>query len=409
MPRVVLLVPTTTYRATDFLRAAHAMQVDVTVASEEPSTLESLAPDALLTIQFADPTAAVRQVVEFSRRHPIDAVVGVDDQVSVVAAEVSRALSLPHNPPQAVAAARNKLLMREALARSNVLSPAHRAARFGDDIDALAGEVRFPCVVKPVDLAGSRGVIRADSPEELVMVIERVGTIVAAATGRAADDQSLVVEDYIDGPEYALEGILTAGELRVLAIFDKPDPLVGPYFEETIYVTPSRLDTEARTAIASATEDAARALGLREGPVHAELRIDGRGAWLIEINPRSIGGLCSRVLRFGTGISLEQLIIAHALGMSIDELEREERPAGVMMIPAPATGTLLEVVGVDEARSIPGIDEVAITARPGQKLVTLPEESNYAGFIFARGDTPREVELALREAFALIRFNVDWR
>ncbi len=400
MPRLLLLIPTTTYRTEDFVAAAEKLGVDLVVASERPSTFEAEFPDGLMTLDFANPGKAAGKVEEFARQRPIDAVVPVDDLTTVVGAAIAIALRLPSaNPVAAVATTRNKFAMREALRQAGVPSPAYRLFTLGDDPVAAARGVGYPCVLKPTILAASRGVIRADSEAEFIAAFRRIAAILknpeVAALGEGADQ--ILVEAFIRGREVALEGLLVAGALRALALFDKPDPLDGPFFEETIYVTPSRLPAEAQAGIVAATAAAARALGLREGPVHAELRLDGSSPWLVEIAARSIGGLCSRTLRFGTGMSLEELILRHALGLPLDTA-RERRPAGVMMIPIPRGGVLEAVRGQEEAATVPGIEAVTITAHLGQELVPLPEGARYPGFIFARADTPDEVEAALREA-----------
>jgi biotin carboxylase len=266
----------------------------------------------------------------------------------------------------------------------------------------------FPCVVKPLMLSASRGVIRADDEAQFVGAVRRLDRILqtseVSVTGEAA--RQILIERFVPGREVALEGLLVKGELHVLALFDKPDPLDGPFFEETIYVTPSRLPATVQAEIASCTSRAAQALGLQDGPVHAELRVNRHGPWVIEVAARSIGGLCSRTLRFGTGLSLEELILRHALGMEVPTLERERRAAGVMMLPVPRAGVLKEVRGQAEALAVPGIDEVAITAHPGQDLVPLPEGASYPGFIFARAESPERVEAALREAHRRLEFVV---
>jgi biotin carboxylase len=410
MSRVLLLLPTTTYKTPDFLAAARELQVDVTVASEEPSTLESLNPEGLLTLDFRDPEQCARRTEQFARTHPLDAVVGVDEDTAVAAAVIAQALGLPHNPVHATVAARHKATMRQLLAEAAVPSPAHHVFDRKEDPRAVAKQTRFPCVLKPTFLAASRGVIRANNSEELAAAWERINGLlddpeVAAKGGEAA--REILVEDFISGSEVALEGLLRQGELKVLALFDKPDPLEGPYFEETIYVTPSRLNEEMQERIAQVASHGALALGLRDGPVHAELRVNESEPWLIEMAARSIGGLCSRTLRFGTGMSLEELILRHALRMEMPEPERERRAAGVMMIPVPGAGVLEEVRGLPEARAVPDIEDVTISAHIGQTLVPLPEGSRYPGFIFSRAATPERAEAALREAHALLKFVVS--
>jgi biotin carboxylase len=225
---------------------------------------------------------------------------------------------------------------------------------------------------------------------------------VAILAGRAA--QEILVESFISGAEVALEGLLTHGKLKVLALFDKPDPLDGPFFEETIYVTPSRFPVAVQEAVAACTANVVAALGLQQGPVHAELRVNDRGPWMLEVAPRSIGGLCSRTLRFDSGMSLEDLIIRHALGLDVKAFEREQQAAGVMMIPIPQAGTLRQVLGQEEAKRVPGVEDLRLTIPIGQQVVPVPEGSKYLGFIFARGETPEAVEVALREAHRRLIF-----
>ena len=266
-------------------------------------------------------------------------------------------------------------------------------------------QVDFPCIIKPLSLSASRGVIRANTPAEFIEAFQRTAKLLR--TLQKSEDppaQYLLVEDYIPGIEVALEGILLAGELKTLALFDKPDPLEGPFFEETLYVTPSRLSIEVQETLHRATAEAAHALGLRHGPIHAELRYNDTGAHLIEIAARTIGGLCARTLRFGTGMSLEELVIRHAIGQQVEELQREQQAAGVMMIPVPKAGILGEVRGKTAAHCVEGIAEVNITIPIGGEVVPLPEGARYLGFIFARAETPEAVERALREAHRRLAF-----
>jgi biotin carboxylase len=408
MARLLLLLPTTTYRTEAFVEAARKLGVDLVCASEHRSTLEDLAPDALLTLPFGDPQAAAAQVAEWCRQRPLDAVVGVDDPTTTVAAAIAERLGLRTNPLAAVAAARNKHEMRQCLAAAGVPEPRFRRIALDEDPFQASRGVAFPCVLKPLALSASRGVIRANNVDQFMAAIRRIAALLRRSdvevNGEAA--RYLLAEQYIPGLEVAVEGLLMGGTLHTLAIFDKPDPLEGPFFEETLYVTPSRLPAGIQSRIAAVTADACVALGLGEGPVHAELRINDDGPWVIEVAARSIGGLCSRTLRFGTGMSLEELILRHALGWPIDSLDRERRPAGVMMIPIPRGGRLRAVRGRETAAAVAGIEEVAITAHVDQELVPLPEGWQYLGFIFARADTPDAVEKALREAHAHLHFDI---
>ena len=398
--KVILLGSGRTYRLGAFTRAAERLGIDVVTGDDVPLPLMNRAAALDLPLDYRDLVRSTEAVVGFARRVPVAAIVGIDDSGTLLAARASQALGLPHNAPDAAEAARDKHLMRCRFAAAGVPSPAFKRWRLSDDPETIAAATRFPCVVKPTMLSGSRGVMRADNPAELAARFARLRGILAH---ERCDE--VLVEDYIPGAEVALEGLLDRGRLRTLALFDKPDPLEGPYFEETLYVTPSRLPADVQTAIEDAAAAAAAALGLREGPVHAELRWNEGGAFVIEVAGRSIGGLCSRTLRFGTDVSLEELILRQALGLPIDAA-REGRAGGVMMIPIPAAGHLRAVEGEEAASAVPGVEKVEITARMNHPLVPLPEGDSYLGFIFARGETPEAVEAALREAHGRLRFEI---
>ncbi|HEX7253617.1 MAG TPA: ATP-grasp domain-containing protein [Thermoanaerobaculia bacterium] len=409
MPRVLLLLPTTTYRTPDFLAAAERLGFDVTVASEEASTLERLNLSGLLTLDFENPSLAAERVKEFARRFPIDAVVGADDETVIASAAIAEALGLPHNSAEAVLAARHKPTMRLRLNEARVPQPRFRLFSIEEEPSRAASAVSFPCVLKPTFLAASRGVIRADDAARFAEAWRRIEKILTEPDVRRRGGEwsrEILVEEYVPGTEVALEGLLREGELVTLALFDKPDPMEGPFFEETIYVTPSRVSEGTRRSVRDTAARAAAAIGLRHGPVHAELRIPPDGPCVIEIAGRSIGGLCSRTLRFGTGMSLEELLLKDALGLDVAQEERESRAAGVLMLPIPGAGKLEEIRGAAEARAVPGIEEVTISAHLGQRLVPLPEGSRYLGFVFARAESPELVEAALREAHRRLEFRI---
>jgi biotin carboxylase len=384
VPRVLLLVPTATYRAPDFVKAARALGIELVVGSEQPPALG----DRALAIPLDDPEAAVDVIETLDRGRGVDAVVAVDDQGVVVAAAAGARLGFPHNPPEAVAATRDKRAMRERLAAGEVAQPA-----FGDSPAAVG----FPCVVKPTGLAGSRGVIRCDDDAEYAVAVERI---------RAFWSGPLIVERYVPGGEVAVEAILRAGELITLAVFDKPDPLVGPFFEETIYVTPSRLAPAVLADVEQLVARGVTAMGLTEGPVHAEVRVDDTvtppRVVLIEVAARTIGGLCARTLRFGAGIALEEVVLRHALGMDLGDVGRSAGAAGVMMLPIPRGGVLQRVDGREGALAVPGVVGLEITVPVGAAVVPLPESDRYLGFLFARAARPDQVETALRAGAAAL-------
>jgi biotin carboxylase len=368
-----------------------------------------LAPEATLVLPFGRPDAATERIVTAHRARPVDAVVAADDDGVLLAAQARRALGLPGNPAEAVAAARDKRVFRDVLRAAGLPGPWFRAFPLAEGPERAAALVPYPCVLKPLFLSASQGVIRADDPRAFAAAWRRIAAILALPDVRERGGEQadwLLVEGFIPGAEAALEGILVDGEFRLLAFLDKPDPLDGPVFEETLFVTPSRHPPAAQAAAAELVARAARALGLRTGPLHAEVRLGPGGPVPVEIAPRPIGGHCARILRFGAGISLEELILRQALALAPLPLEREARAAGVMMIPIPKAGRLVAVSGVEAARAVPGVLDVEISIPLTQAVVPLPEGHRYLGFIFAKDATPRAVEASLREAHRRLRFDI---
>jgi D-alanine-D-alanine ligase-like ATP-grasp enzyme len=406
--------------------------VGVVFGTDRCHQLDDPWADGALALRFQSPREAADVIVHAFRDDPPAAILALGDQPTVTAAFAAEALGLPGNPPFAAETCRNKLNQRETLRRAGLPVPNFFAMPADGAPERALADISFPCVVKPVSLAASQGVIRANNPAEFATAARRIRALLESPEiqmqrGASADrkgeagrsaarsrDEVLLVEEYIPGVEVALEGLMDATPegmcLRTLAIFDKPDPLDGPFFEETIYVTPSRLPENIQHAVAECAELAARALGLRHGPLHAEFRIHEGCPWILELALRPIGGLCARALRFGPKrMSLEELLIRHALGLGGDQRAREDCASGVMMIPVPRSGILERVIGLDEAEQTPLVSEIRITARLRDYIAAWPEGASYLGFIFARGDTPLEVESALRSAHARLNFEFSPR
>ena len=401
--RILLIAPYGSYRTAAFMQAARRLQVEIVIATQDRCALVG-AQTAGLHIEPGDEAAALQAILTRAAHTPFCAVIGTDDASTALAARASAALFLAHNPVQAVRTARRKDQARACLARAGVPVPAHHCIDLRQALAPQLVATDYPCVVKPVSLSASRGVIRANTPQELQHAIPRIQAILSRAEEiREMEERHLLlVETFIPGTEVAVEGLLTAGRLQLLAIFDKPDPLEGPYFEETYYITPSRHSAAVQQRIAASVQAACTAYGLREGPVHAECRLNADGVWILEVAARTIGGLCGRLLRFGTGYGLEDLVLAHALGLPVTT-QSTTAAAGVLMIPIPQAGLLRRVEGVLAAGRVPYIDEVIIDVREGNELVPLPEGGSYLGFIFAQAPTPAAAEAALRAAHACLR------
>ena len=409
---VMLLAAVKGYELRLFLDAARELGLPVRLGTDRCHVLDDPWRDGALALKFERPTEAAQRVLDFLRSNPVQAVVPLGDSATRTAALVCQALGLPYNSPEAVEACRDKFRTRQLMQAAGLPVPWFAKFSLHDDPRRCLKQVKFPCVVKPLALSASRGVIRADNAEEFIAAFDRVAALLSRPEIQAHKDGAtdwLMAEGYLPGREFAVEALLTRGELRVLALFDKPDPLEGPFFEETIYVTPSRENAATQHQMAAAVEHAARALGLRHGPIHAELRLTPEGPRLLEVAARNIGGLCSLAVRFQTGFALPELILRHACGLPIESLAREDAAAGVMMVPIPQTGLYEGVDGVEEARAVPGIEDIRITAKEEHPIEPLPEGSSYLGFIFARARTPEEAESALREAHRRLRFRISPR
>lgn len=411
--RLLILASKLGYQTRGFAEAAEKLGVEVVFATDRCHQLDDPWGDRALALHFEQPREAAEEIVRKLDANPPHAVLALGDRPTPTAAYAAQAFGLCGNPPEHVEICRNKLRQRETLAKARIRVPQFFAFKTTDDPAQVAARVQFPCVVKPTLLAASQGVIRANNAAEFEWAVRRVRAVLESPDIQAQREtglHQLLVESYIPGTEVALEGLLNKGLLRTLAIFDKPDPLEGPFFEETIYVTPSRLPAETQRAIEECAARSATALGLVTGPVHAEFRVNDQEPWVLEIAPRPIGGLCSRALRFGhEKISLEELLIRQALDLGGSDVEREEEASGVMMIPVPRSGIFEGVDGIEEAKEVTGVTEIRITARLHDYVAAWPDGSSYLGFIFAHAKEPAQAELALRTAHARLQFRFSPR
>jgi ATP-grasp domain/L-amino acid ligase C-terminal domain 2 len=399
--KLLLIGATTGYQTGVFGEAARRLGFQLKLATDRCHVLDNPWGDDALALRFEDPEGAARTIAAEAK---VDGIVAVGDRPAYIAALAAQLLAIPYNSPDAVLACRNKFLARERFRAAGLLVPEFHRIALADGPHPDAESAKYPCVLKPLGLSASRGVIRANNPDEFAAAFRRIQALLAdpeIARLHDQQDQFLQVESFIDGHEFAIEGILIHERLQVLALFDKPDPLDGPFFEETIYLTPSREGAETQREIIRTTESAIKALGLTHGPIHAEMRLNPLGVWMLEVAARPIGGLCARVLP-----GVEDLILRHAAGEDVAGIAMPTPAAGVMMIPIPREGIYVAVDGSDDARATPNIEDLLITAKQGQKLAPLPEGNSYLGFIFARGDSPCEVEQALRDAHAKLRFEI---
>ncbi|MGB7282261.1 MAG: ATP-grasp domain-containing protein [Candidatus Acidiferrum sp.] len=420
MARLFIFTAKLGYQTRSFDEAARKLGVELVFVTDRCHQLDDPWGDRAIPVHFESADAAARAVLEAVRGQNVDGILALGDRPAVSAAYVARGLGIAYNHPASVEACRSKLRMREVFREAGLRVPWFRAVSLHPAPEPSLLGITYPCVLKPLSLSASQGVVRANSREEFISASARIRRLLESPEIQATREPNLeqiLVEGYIPGNEVAVEGLLTDGELRVLAIFDKPDALEGPYFEETIYVTPSRFADTQQREIERCAADAVRALGLSHGPVHAEFRINNEGVWPLEVAPRPIGGLCARALRFApqpasqnqATIGLEELLLRHALDLPGSDWPREKPASGVMMIPVPKSGVLEKIEGENEARGVPGITSLEITARLHDYIAAWPEGSSYLGFLFASGKTPAEVEDTIRAAHAKLHFDLTPR
>ena len=411
-----MLSTTTGYQLRSFGEAAADLGVELMFATDRCHALDDPWRDAAIPVRFFDEEAALQAILHAAKAAPIDGLIALGDRPVVLASRVAAALKLPGHPPDAALASAHKGLARARFAAAGLPIPWNLPMTLDEPLPRLIGQARYPAVVKPVGLSGSRGVIRVNNPVEFEAAVLRVRALMSRLDVRAqrtGTERDLIIEGFIPGREYAIEGLLTHGRFRILAVFDKPDPLDGPFFEETIYVTPSAVPASEQRALGEAVERSGAALGLLHGPVHAECRVNSEGIYVLEVAARPIGGLCSRALRFedargpSAALSLEHVLLRHALGDDLSAVRREAEASAVMMIPIPRRGVYRSVMGEEQARQVPWIEDVIITAKPDQLIEPLPEAGSYLGFIFARAPQSREAEAAVRDAHRRLQFVVD--
>jgi formate-dependent phosphoribosylglycinamide formyltransferase (GAR transformylase) len=417
MPRLLIFTAKLGYQTRSFDDAAQKLGVELVFVTDRCHQLDDPWGDRAIPVHFESPDAAAHAVLEAMRGQDVDGILALGDRPAVAASYVARGRGILYNHPVSVEACRSKLRMREVFREVGLRVPWFRAISLNPTPEPALLGISYPCVAKPLSLSASQGVVRANSREEFVAAATRIRRLLESPEIRATREPNLdqmLVEGYIPGREVAVEGLLTDGKLRILAIFDKPDPLEGPYFEETIYITPSRLADSRQREIERCAVDAVRALGLSQGPVHAEFRVNDDGIWPLEVAPRPIGGLCARALRFAPdeasqSIGLEELLLRHALGLPGSDWPRERFASGVMMIPVPKSGVLQKIEGAEAARRVQGITALQITARLHDYIAAWPEGSSYLGFLFAKGNSAEEVEDAIRASHAKLHFELMQR
>jgi len=409
--RLLLLMTTSTYRASSYLDASKKLKINTIIGTDQPDILGHLNPGSSITLDYSKNDDSKKKIIEYTNNFPIKGVLAIDEETLILGAMVADSLGLICHSIESVSTTRSKYELRKILSEEGLRTPEFRLISSEENPDLISKSISFPCVMKPTFLSGSRGVIRANNREEFSNAYMRINKILdePATIIRGKDEAKMIlIEEYIPGKEIAVEGIIVNGDFLPLAIFDKPEPLDGPFFEETIYVTPSRLPESVQKKILEETKNASNAIHLFNGPVHAELRINDNGdPWVIDIASRTIGGKCSRAIKFSDEISLESIILSHVLGKELPSIVPISGSSGVMMIPIPKSGVLKKVLGKENALGIKGIEEIEISIPLGEKIVQLPEGDRYLGFIFATSDKSEVTEEILKKAHENLKFIIE--
>jgi len=395
------VAPSGSYRVAAYCAAARALQLPILVVSNSGHSLVPAIANGI-TVDFDDPETALQAILGALESRDVACVLATDDSCAGLASRIAAHRGLRHNPPAAALLTQRKDLGREALASAGCRTPRFQVVEIAS-ASARGLAVDYPVVVKPLSLSASRGVIRADDGAAYEAACSRIGALLeATGIGGFARDH-LLVESYIDGDEYAVEGFMVDGEFQLLTLFDKPEPLTGPYFEETYYLTPSRLPAAGQRQLVAEVARCCRAYGLEQGPVHAEARIARSGPVLLELAARTIGGQCGRLIEFSLQQKLEELVIRGMCGLPF-EIQARGDAAGVLMIPITASGILQRVEGLTAAMQTEYVRDVEIHISPGYELVPLPEGASYLGFIFAQAPDFDLTYAALKSAHEKLNF-----
>jgi hypothetical protein len=401
MPRLLLIAPEASYHTASFQAAGKRLGIEVILASEGHFPIVS-SQSVGLRVDFSRLSRSLRIIEATYRKTPFDGVIGTDDASLELAAIVAAAFGLPANSPLSAKVSRRKDNSRVAQREAGLVTPWFTVVTSNQQGGyVVPAEVNYPCVAKPVTLSASRGVIRVDNEQQLVAALSRIFGIIESSGPE--HPRVVLIESYIPGSEYVVEGLLSGGNWQTIIIFGKPNPLEGPFFEETIYIAPPDLEIGVKRNMIEVVRRACAVYGLEHGPIHAECRVNEAGVWLIELTPRTIGGKCSRLFELGTSVALEDIVILNSLGRQVS-ISPPTEFIGVMMIPVPGPGIVRRIEGINAASSVEHIEAIEIDVKPGQQLVPWPEGSSYPGFIFARGSRSQLVLNALNKAHKTLRF-----
>ena len=387
MKKLLLVIPENSYKSNDFVFAAEKLGIDFMIITDSEQ-VSSKFSDTVIINKFD----AELNKNNIKKLKDVTHVLPVDHSALKFSGYLVDLLEVKGNKLESINLSMNKYESRKIFNSLLDIKANNEIIKNIDDINIFINK-NGTSVLKPNYGTASKSVLKINNVEKNKEQIEKLM--------QDCFDQDLVIEEYIDGKEYALEGTIINSELKKIVIFDKPVEYKHPYFEESIYITPSELSSEAEKRVVSIVDKACKKIGLEDGPVHVEFKINENQIFIIEINPRMIGGLCSRCLSFGLfKVSLEEIILHAFMNNELKNIELLNNYVGVLMIPTPKSGKFISI-NKKELENIQNISNVEITVPEGSDLLEPPYGDKYLGFAFSQGIDKKTVNESLLTAMNL--------
>ncbi len=387
MKKLLLVIPENSYKSNDFVVAAEKLGIDFLIITDSEQ-VSSKFSDTVIINKFD----AELNKNNLKKLKDVTHVLPVDHSALKFSGYLVDLLEVKGNKLESINLSMNKYESRKIFNSLLDIKVNNEIIKNIDDVNTFINK-NGTSVLKPIYGTASKSVLKINNVEKNKEQIEKLM--------QDCFDQDLVIEEYIDGKEYALEGTIINSELKKIVIFDKPVEYKHPYFEESIYITPSELSSEAEKRVVSIVDKACKKIGLEDGPVHVEFKINENQIFIIEINPRMIGGLCSRCLSFGLfKVSLEEIILHAFMNNELKNIELLNNYVGVLMIPTPKSGKFISI-NKEELENIPNISNVEITVPEGSDLLEPPYGDKYLGFAFSQGIDKKTVNESLLTAMNL--------
>ena len=387
MKKLLLVIPENSYKSNDFVVAAEKLGIDFLIITDSEQ-VSSKFSDTVIINKFD----AELNKNNLKKLKDVTHVLPVDHSALKFSGYLVDLLEVKGNKLESINLSMNKYESRKIFNSLLDIKVNNEIIKNIDDVNTFINK-NGTSVLKPIYGTASKSVLKINNVEKNKEQIEKLM--------QDCFDQDLVIEEYIDGKEYALEGTIINSELKKIVIFDKPVEYKHPYFEESIYITPSELSSEAEKRVVSIVDKACKKIGLEDGPVHVEFKINENQIFIIEINPRMIGGLCSRCLSFGLfKVSLEEIILHAFMNNELKNIELLNNYVGVLMIPTPKSGKFISI-NKEELEKIPNISNVEITVPEGSDLLEPPYGDKYLGFAFSQGIDKKTVNESLLTAMNL--------